>query len=54
MENVICLRIKWEYTSISVNSTDKQLSELGADGWELVTAVNQDFIFKRPINEVMN
>lgn len=55
---------QWEYSRLVVDGlalvrgeADEELSRLGRDGWELVTAVNRDkhgtqhevcFIWKRP------
>jgi hypothetical protein len=48
---------KWEYLEIRDDAIDglieRVLSELGEDGWELVTVVSYDefsrFFFKRPL-----
>lgn len=47
--------MKWEYLTVVVNDV-QQLNALGAEGWELVTAITQATntvwcVFKRPIDE---
>lgn len=47
------MAIKWEYKRIKQDSTEvvKQLHELGAKGWELVTIdSNLYYYFKRPMS----
>lgn len=52
-------RITWEYKVVNSNkgTPPKELSELGSEGWELVTvrnpifggnSLNAEYIFKRP------
>ena len=39
---------KWEYKTINSGATDRELNNLGEQGWELVAASNYSYIFKRP------
>lgn len=43
-------RPRWEYTTLTWNSSLSELDELGSDGWELVT-INADsmYVFKRQL-----
>jgi hypothetical protein len=41
---------KWEYKTISCAATEKDLNELGAQGWELVAANDYYCFLKRPLN----
>ena len=46
--------MKWEYkieyigTMVAANLMEKELNAAGADGWELVSIVENFAIFKRP------
>jgi hypothetical protein len=39
---------KWEYKKVSFSAEEKELNELGAQGWELAAANDYYLIFKRP------
>jgi len=41
---------RWDYTFLPVGATLTEMEELGAQGWELVTATSQHFYFKRQTN----
>ena len=46
--------MKWEYKTVWAQfCPGSKLNELGQEGWELVGAMGETFLFKRPIENIL-